>query len=153
MFDGAFVPLVDTDLDVTRRSFEINTLGALRMMQAFLPGMRSKNFGRIVNVSSGMGQLSDMNSGSCAYRMSKVALNALTVIAADENKSAAPNVLVNCMCPGLVATAMTSHRGVTPTQGADTAVWLGTLGLVSNGQDGDATKTGGFWRRRVPMAW
>ena len=66
--------------DRLREAFETNTLGAYRVTQALAPGMRDRGYGRIVNVSSGMGQLYDMGSGNPAYRVSKTALNALTRI-------------------------------------------------------------------------
>ena len=57
-------------------AFETNTLGAYRVMQALAPGMRDRGYGRIVNVSSGLGQLNDMLGGYPAYRVSKAGLNA-----------------------------------------------------------------------------
>jgi NAD(P)-dependent dehydrogenase (short-subunit alcohol dehydrogenase family) len=91
-------------LDVIRASLETNTFGALRLCQKFVPLMRKNNFGRIVNISSGMGQLEDMNGGWPGYRLSKVALNALTRIFADELSGT--NILVNSVCPGWVQTDM-----------------------------------------------
>src|SRR3954452_6490068 len=43
-----------------REAFETNTLGAFRTIQALAPGMRERGYGRIVNVSSGLGQLNEM---------------------------------------------------------------------------------------------
>ena len=62
--------------------------------------MKAGGYGRIVNLSSGLGQLADMGTGTPAYRISKTALNALTCIAAAE--LADSGVLVNAMCPGWV---------------------------------------------------
>ena len=97
-----------------------------------------------VNVSSGLGQLSDMGVGSPAYRISKAALNALTGILAAELKGS--GVLVNSMTPGWVRTDMGGPGAPrTVEEGADTAVWLATL--PDNGP------TGGFFRDRKPIPW
>jgi NAD(P)-dependent dehydrogenase (short-subunit alcohol dehydrogenase family) len=95
-----------------------------------------------VNVSSGAGQLSDMNGGRAAYRLSKAALNALTrTLASDE-----PGIKVNSMCPGWVRTDMGgSGAPKSVEEGADTAVWLATLT--------DDGPTGGFFRNRKPIPW
>ena len=66
--------------------------------------MKQQRYGRIVNVSSGMGQLSEMEGKSPAYRISKTALNALTRILAAETQGY--NILVNSVCPGWVRTDM-----------------------------------------------
>ncbi len=106
--------------------------------------MKAHRYGRIVNVSSGLGQLSEMGAGTPAYRISKAAINALTRILATEFKES--NILVNSTCPGWVRTRMggdSAPRSV--AQGADTAVWLATL--PANGP------TGGFFRDRKAIAW
>jgi NAD(P)-dependent dehydrogenase (short-subunit alcohol dehydrogenase family) len=106
--------------------------------------MKANRYGRIVNMSSGQGQLSDMGAGAPAYRISKTALNALTRILAAEFQPS--NILVNSMCPGWVRTGMGGDGAPrTPDEGADTAVWLATLP--------DDGPTGGFFRDRKPIAW
>jgi NAD(P)-dependent dehydrogenase (short-subunit alcohol dehydrogenase family) len=106
--------------------------------------MKAKRYGRIVNLSSGLGQLDEMGAGTPAYRISKTALNALTrILAADFRES---NILVNSMCPGWVKTGMGGeHAPRTIAQAADSAVWLATLP--------DDGPTGGFFRDRKPIAW
>jgi NAD(P)-dependent dehydrogenase (short-subunit alcohol dehydrogenase family) len=134
----------DVPPEVVLRGFENNTLGAYRVAQAVVPGMRERGFGRVVNVSSGMGQLSDMNGGSPAYRLSKTALNALTRILADELRGT--NVLVNSVCPGWVRTDMGGpHARLPVEEGADTIVWAATLP--------DGGPTGGFFRKREAIPW
>ena len=64
----------------------------------------NKTQGRILNISSGMGQLSDMGSGAVAYRLSKTALNALTRILANELTHT--GIRINTICPGWVKTDM-----------------------------------------------
>ncbi len=131
-------------LQIIRETFESNTLGAIRLMQLFAPGMREAGFGRIVNVSSGMGQLSEMEGGWPAYRISKVALNGATKIYAEEFKGT--NVLINCVCPGWVKTDMGGPGAEKSIpEGADTLVWAATLP--------DGGPTGGFFRERARLDW
>jgi len=136
--------VLDVQLHVVRATMETNVYGPLLLCQALIPLMRKKNFGRIVNISSGCGQLSDMGGGIPAYRISKTALNALTRTLAAELKGS--NILVNSMCPGWVKTDMGGPDAVrTVAEGADTAVWLATL------PDGGAS--GGFYRDRKAISW
>jgi NAD(P)-dependent dehydrogenase (short-subunit alcohol dehydrogenase family) len=139
---GDPIGVVDYDLDRAHEVFEVNTFGPWRLCQAFVPLLQRSSQPRIVNVSSGAGQLSDMNGGRAAYRLSKAALNALTrTLASDE-----PGIKVNVMCPGWVRTDMggsSASRSV--EEGADTAVWLATLP--------DDGPTGGFFRDRKPIPW
>jgi NAD(P)-dependent dehydrogenase (short-subunit alcohol dehydrogenase family) len=126
------------------RTLTTNLFGPLRLVQALLPGMIERGYGRIVNLSSGLGQLSGMGSGTPAYRISKAALNALTCTVAADTRGT--GVLVNSMCPGWVRTDMGGPDAPrTVEQGADTAVWLATLP--------DDGPTGGFFRDRQPLAW
>jgi NAD(P)-dependent dehydrogenase (short-subunit alcohol dehydrogenase family) len=136
--------VLDSKAEAYRKTLETNFYGALAMCLAFTPLMLEKGYGRVVNVSSGMGQLSDMQSGMPAYRISKTALNALTrTLAAELNGR---NVLVNCVCPGWVKTDM-GGAGATRSveQGADTIVWLATLP--------DGGPSGGYFRDRKPIPW
>ena len=130
--------------DLLREAFETNTLGAYRVIQTVAPGMRQRRFGRIVNVSSGLGQLEDMQGGYPAYRVSKAGLNALTRIFAAELRDA--GVLVNAVCPGWVKTDMGgSAAPLTPEQGVETIVWAATL--PQNGP------TGCFFRNKQAIPW
>ncbi|HEX2729439.1 MAG TPA: SDR family NAD(P)-dependent oxidoreductase, partial [Rubrobacteraceae bacterium] len=61
----------DADLDLVREALEANFLGAWRLSQVAIPLMRKNGYGRIVNISSGLGALEDMGGGSPAYRVSK----------------------------------------------------------------------------------
>jgi NAD(P)-dependent dehydrogenase (short-subunit alcohol dehydrogenase family) len=109
-----------------------------------LPLLRRSERGRILNVSSGAGQLDDMQAGYAAYRVSKTGLNALTrTLAVEERHS---GLLVNSLCPGWVRTDMGGPNATRSVQeGADTAVWLATLP--------DDGPSGGFFRDREPIAW
>lgn len=135
---------METDVDILRKAMETNTYGAFQLCQALLPLMEKNGYGRVVNVSSGMGQLSEMNGGYPGYRISKTALNALTRIFADEMEG--KNILVNSICPGWVKTDMGgpgAHREI--TEGVDTIIWAATLP--------DGGPTGGFFRDREPIPW
>lgn len=144
IFTDARMSALDVEVKVLRSVMETNIYGAYRLCQAFIPIMCEQGYGRVVNVSSGMGQLSDMSGYSPAYRMSKTALNALTRIFADE--AHACNVLVNAVCPGWVRTDMggaNADRSV--EEGAETIVWLAMLE--------DDGPTGGFFRDKQPIDW
>ena len=127
-----------------RETMETNVYGPFRLCEIFAPLMKKNGYGRIVNVSSGMGQLSEMEGGWPSYRVSKTALNAVTRIFSADYAGA--GVLVNSACPGWVRTDMGGAEAeLTVEQGADTLVWLATL--PDNGP------TGGFFRKREPIAW
>jgi NAD(P)-dependent dehydrogenase (short-subunit alcohol dehydrogenase family) len=116
----------EVDEETMRATMETNLFGPLWVTQELLPLIRENGYGRIVNVSSRMGQLASMGRGDPAYRLSKASLNALTVIMSRELVGA--DILVNAMCPGWVRTDMggsAAPRSV--EQGADTAIWLATL--------------------------
>ena len=133
-------PALEADLDVVRRTLEINTLGALRVSMAFAPLLRKSEHARVVNVSSGMGSLNEMGAGAPGYRLSKAGLNAVTRMVAAE----LPEAKVNSASPGVVRTDMGgagAPRSV--ADGADTPVWLATLD--------DDGPTGGFFRDRRPI--
>ena len=106
--------------------------------------MKARSYGRIVNMSSTLGQLKDMGAGYPGYRISKAALNALTRVAAAEFGPG--NIKVNAMSPGWVKTDMGGPEATrTVAEGADTAVWLATLP--------DDGPSGGFFDSRKPIAW
>jgi NAD(P)-dependent dehydrogenase (short-subunit alcohol dehydrogenase family) len=135
---------VDPNLDAVREGLETNTFGAWRAARRAIPLMRRNGYGRIVNVSSGAGQLSDMNGGMPAYRISKTALNAVTRVINDEVRDS--GILVNSVCPGWVRTDMGgSSARLSVEEGADTPVWLATLP--------DDGPSGGFFRNREPIPW
>jgi len=134
---------IDVDLDTVRKTFEVNVVAALALSQAMIPLMR-KNGGKIINISSTMACLSEMDGGYPAYRISKTALNALTRVLAAE--LAGSGIQVNSMSPGWVRTDMGGTSApLSVQQGADTVTWLATLP--------DDGPTGGFFRERKPIAW
>ena len=144
MIDPRGSCFLDSKLDTYRDTLETNLFGPLQLAQAVIPLMKAHRYGRIVNLSSGLGQLAEMGSGTPAYRISKTAINALTrVIAAEFRES---NILANSMCPGWVRTGMGGESAPrTVEEAADTAVWLATLP--------DDGPNGGFFRDRKPVPW
>jgi NAD(P)-dependent dehydrogenase (short-subunit alcohol dehydrogenase family) len=134
---------VSADLERVARDINTNVFGAWRLTQALLPLLRRSGHGRIVNVSSGAGQLSDMGGGTPAYKLSKVSLNALTRMFAAELRS--DRILVNAICPGWVATDMGGAGGRPVEEGARGIVWAATLP--------DDGPTGGFFRDGRPLDW
>lgn len=124
-------------------ALDTNVHGAWRTTLALLPLLRPSPHGRIVNVSSGSGSLAEMGGGVPAYRISKVALDALTRMWAAELR--ADRVLVNSVCPGWVATDMGGPGGRPVADGAAGIVWAATLP--------DDGPTGGFFREREPIPW
>ena len=144
LIDPQGVSVLDLTSDVLRKTLETNLFGVLNVTQALAPLLRASPGARVVNLSSGLGQLADMQAGTPAYRMSKTALNALTRILAAE--FASQGIKVNAMCPGWVRTEMGGANADRPVeQGADTAVWLATLP--------DDGPSGGFFRDRQPIPW
>ena len=126
------------------RTIATNALGALRVSQALVPRLLKSPAGRIVNVSSGAGQLSDMGTWAPAYALSKTTLNGITcVLAAALNEK---GISVNSVCPGWCRTEMggpTAPRSV--EEGAAGIVWLAA--------DAPQEKTGLFWRDKEIIPW
>jgi NAD(P)-dependent dehydrogenase (short-subunit alcohol dehydrogenase family) len=130
--------------DDYRRTFETNLFGMIEVCRAFVPGMARAGYGRVVNVSSGAGQLATMSSYAPAYSISKTAVNAFTRILANSYRG--DGVLVNAVDPGWVRTDMGGPSAPrAPQEGADTIVWLATLP--------DHGPTGGFFHDRRAIDW
>ena len=133
---------LETDPEVFETTMRTNALGALLLTQAVVPLLRASPGPRVVNVSSGAGQISSMTSYAPAYSVSKAALNAITVLLAH----ALPEARVNCVDPGWVRTDMGGSgapRGV--AEGAETVLWLASLPLGG--------PTGGFFKDKKRIPW
>ncbi len=123
-------------------TFATNTLGPLRVCQALVPLMGAG--GTIVNVSSGMGQLDDMQGRYAGYRLSKAALNALTRVLAVE--LADRGVKVNAVCPGWVRTDMGGPK-------AARSLEQGAFGIVAAATLPPDGPSGCFFRDGEPIPW
>jgi 3-oxoacyl-[acyl-carrier protein] reductase len=99
---GPNAPLLDTTAEEWRRTLDVNVLGTVAMMQAFVPGMVAKGWGRVVNFASIAGK--DGNPNLSVYSASKAAVIALTKSAGKE--LATTGVILNAIAPAVIATPM-----------------------------------------------
>ena len=99
---GANKPLLETTAEEWRRVFDVNVLGTVNTMRTFVPGMRERGWGRVVNFASMAGK--DGNPNLSIYSASKAAVIALTKSAGKE--LATTGVLVNAIAPAVIATPM-----------------------------------------------
>jgi NAD(P)-dependent dehydrogenase (short-subunit alcohol dehydrogenase family) len=133
---------VTADLARVRRALDTNLFGAWALCEAFAPHLRASAHGRIVNVSSAAGQITDMGGGTPGYTLSKLSLNGLTRMLAAELRG--DGVLVNAVCPGWTATDM-GGGGRPVADGAASVVWACLLA--------DDGPSGGFFRDGRPLDW
>jgi NAD(P)-dependent dehydrogenase (short-subunit alcohol dehydrogenase family) len=121
--------------DQLRQVYDTNVFGVVTVTNRLLPLLRRSAAGRIVNMSSGLGSLTQSSDpGSefadynlITYQSSKTALNAITLAYAKELREA--GIKVNAADPGFTATDLNQHRGYrTVQQAAAIAVRLATLG-------------------------
>jgi NAD(P)-dependent dehydrogenase (short-subunit alcohol dehydrogenase family) len=133
----------DLDPRVLEETLRTNLFGTIAMCTAFVPLIASG--GRIINVSSTMGQLGDggLEPYAVAYSVSKAALNAYTTALA--NRLRERGVLADVVHPGWVQTEMGGPGAqITPEQGTETIVFLATR---------KAGETGRFWNQQRVAAW
>lgn len=138
------VSVFDVDENIMHDTLAVNFYGAFHMCRAFVPIMRQNGYGRIVNVSSGYGAMSEMGGYVAAYRISKAALNALTLIMANELRDG--NIKVNAVCPGWVRTDM--GGGMAPLSPEAAARDIVHFALVDS-----KGPTGSFFRYKNPIQW
>ena len=138
------------DLDMVRAVVEVNVLGVIRVTNAMLPLLRLSSSPRIVNASSSMGSITwsadpaiEAGPIMAAYAPSKTFLNAVTVQYA--RQLTGTGILINLVCPGLVATDFTHFHGRTPEAGAAAAIRFATLP--------DGGPTGTYANDEGPIPW
>lgn len=114
--------LLELKPEVLLETLNTNVVGTLRVSQAFAPLLGKSSAPRIINVSSGAGQLDgEPQAWAPAYCISKTAVNMLT----QQLTAALPQVMVNSMCPGWCRTEMGGGDAPrSPEEGADTLTWL-----------------------------
>ncbi len=147
LINNAGILIYGNGLEVTveemTESIAVNAISAFALIRALAPGMQERNWGRIVNVSSGWGSFAEGLTGPISYSVAKATMNALTVSFA---QTLGARVKVNAATPGWVRTRMGGDNAErSPKEGADTPIWLATLP--------DDGPTGGFFRDRKPIAW
>lgn len=125
-------------------TFQTNTFGPIVVAQAFLPLLRKSSRGRIVNVSSGYGQLGGLSADVPSYCLSKLALNGVTLMLADKLRG--DGIAVNSVCPGWVRTDM---GGANATR----SIPEGAAGIVWLAADAPQELTGKFFRDCEEIDW
>jgi NAD(P)-dependent dehydrogenase (short-subunit alcohol dehydrogenase family) len=142
LLDGQ-TSLLELESDLLARTFACNVLAPLRLAQQFLPLLQRSAAPRVVNVSSGAGQMAgEMTAWAPAYCASKAALNVIT----RQLALALPGVAVNSVCPGWCRTEMGGEKAPrTPEEGADGIAWLAA--------EAPHAVTGKFFRDRVEIPW
>jgi NAD(P)-dependent dehydrogenase (short-subunit alcohol dehydrogenase family) len=136
--------LVAMDSSILKRTMATNFFGAYHVIRSFIPIMVKQGFGRIINVSSEYGVLSEMSyPGVGAYKLSKLALNGLTRLVAAEIQG---DIKINAVDPGWVSTDMGGPSAPrTPKQAAESILWLTTIGPEG--------PNGGFLRDGIRIDW
>jgi NAD(P)-dependent dehydrogenase (short-subunit alcohol dehydrogenase family) len=135
------------DYEVMRQDYEVNTLGALRVLEVALPSLRRGATRRVVNISSQMGSITDNTSGgSYSYRAGKAALNMVTRSAAMDLQGEGFTVFV--MHPGWVQTDM---GGANAPLDVETSA-RSMLGVIDAAAP--STHNGAFWSwKGVTLPW
>ncbi|GAA2994659.1 SDR family NAD(P)-dependent oxidoreductase [Streptosporangium longisporum] len=135
-----------------RSTYEVGVFGVVTVTHAMIPLLRASGEARIVNMTSRLGSLTltaardgiNRDWTMLAYNSAKTALNAITVMYANELRGS--GILVNAVDPGHCATDLTGHTGTrTAAEGAAVAVRMALLG-----QDGP---TGTFGAQEGPLPW
>jgi len=162
------------DQNIFNETFQTNLYGPIHMNEAFLPLLKKRGEGKIINVSSSLGQLNKLSPSyrdevseiykqgvfkvgqfhedsvmstiqTPTYNLSKAYLNAYTYLLGQELKSSYPKIEIHAVCPGWVRTDMGGPNAhLSVEEGADTIVWLAT--------DPEPKETGTFWYQRKPIS-
>jgi NAD(P)-dependent dehydrogenase (short-subunit alcohol dehydrogenase family) len=136
--------LLTMNPSVLEKTMATNFYGAYHVIHSFIPLMEKQGNGRIINISSEYGAMSEMSyQGVGAYKLSKLALNGLTQLVAAETKG---DIKINAVCPGWVSTDMGGPSAPrTPKQAAESILWLATIGPEG--------PNGGFFRDGKRLDW
>ncbi len=136
--------ILETSIEALTDSFRINAIGPALVSTAFVDLLKQGDNARIVNVSSGAGQLCEVQSWAPAYSISKTALNAVTRQFAS---ALGPySISVNCACPGWCRTDMGGpNASRSAEEGVDTIVWLAA--------EAPQELSGMFFQDRAEIPW
>jgi NAD(P)-dependent dehydrogenase (short-subunit alcohol dehydrogenase family) len=138
------ISVFNVDENILKKTIDINFYGAFNVCRALVPIMKQNGYGRIVNISSGYGAMSEMGGYHAAYRISKAALNALTLIMADELREF--DIKVNAVCPGWVNTDMGGNMApVSAEKAAKDTVHVALMDEKGH--------TGRFFRHKKTIEW
>ncbi|MEW1846687.1 SDR family NAD(P)-dependent oxidoreductase [Nonomuraea angiospora] len=121
---GPNAPLWEIPLDGWRRTFEVNAYGTFHTCRAFVPGMRERGWGRIINIASMSGK--DGNPNMAPYSASKAAVIALTKSLGKE--LATSGVLANVIAPAVIATPMNATTGPEALAHITSLIPMGRIG-------------------------
>lgn len=138
------VNILTISRDLLSLTMNTNAFSPIRVTQSFLPLLEKAPTARIINVSSGYGELNGLSADVPSYCLSKLALNGATIMLADALRP--KGIAIYAMCPGWVRTEMGgSGASRSPEQGADTAIWLAT--------EASPSKSGKFFRDRKEISY
>ncbi|MDJ0593195.1 MAG: SDR family NAD(P)-dependent oxidoreductase [Pleurocapsa sp. MO_226.B13] len=136
--------ILTIERDLLIKTMNVNTFSAIKTTQIFLPLLEKSDNAKVINYSSGYGQLAGLSAGVPSYCLSKLAVNGATIMLADA--LARRNITVNAVDPGWVSSDMGGENAPRTTeQGADTAVWLATTDAVKD--------RGKLWRDRSIVSY
>ena len=138
-------PLAEMSEETIEQTLTTNLHGPILLTKHALDLLLPQPGPRVINVSSGLGAITEPQSGGMpAYRISKTGLNGLTRYL--DGEYSAQGLLANSVCPGYVQTDMTEGSAPrTPEKGAETPIWLARFKPDAPG--------GRFWRDRSPKDW
>ncbi len=138
------VNILTISRDLLNATMNTNAFGPICVTQAFLPLLEKASAARIINVSSGYGELDGLSADVPGYCLSKLALNGATIMLADALRP--KGIAIYAMCPGWVRTDMGGPGASrSPEQGADTAIWLATEASIN--------KSGKYFRDRQEISY
>ncbi|OKH24686.1 SDR family NAD(P)-dependent oxidoreductase [Chroogloeocystis siderophila] len=138
------VNILNVSRSILHQAMDTNTFGSIHVTQAFLPLLQKATQARVINVSSGYGELDGLSADVPSYCLSKLALNGATIMLAEALQS--QGIAVYAMCPGWVKTDMGGENAPrSPEQGADTAIWLAT--------EASLDMSGKFFRDRQEISY
>lgn len=138
------VDILTVSRDLLAQAMNTNTFGPIELTQAFVSLLEKSESPRVVNMSSGNGQLEGISASAPSYSLSKMALNGATILLSRALKP--KGIAVYAMCPGWVRTDMGGDRAPrSPEEGADTAVWLATEATMD--------QSGKFFRDRIEQPY